>query len=288
MVSINSPWDLKLYNEQREKARKSINSASDAKIFYETYGGNGQLGNWNSPNRNVGKYGYAYNPATHSWEKVSSTGSIGTTQAQTTYNSSSMSNSGGGSASNGGLSQTGVVNSNDSSTSDSKTQAEKDYIEIEFNTLTGQCTVLPSKASMKLKVGDTVKMQGIGKFLSGLFFISEITRTISSDGGYTQTLNLLRNGFGDNLKKGVAKNSSSGTSNGSKDTSKNVTNKFKVGDKVKIVGDNAIYSNASDGVKVPEWVKNEELTVDALSDDGKRARLNPIFSWTYVKYLKRV
>ena len=63
---------------------------------------------------------------------------------------------------------------------------------------------------------------------------------------------------------------------------------FKVGDKVKIVGDNATYANAYDGVKVPNWVKQQVLTVDAISSDGNRARVNPIWSWTYVKYLKLV
>ena len=55
-----------------------------------------------------------------------------------------------------------------------------------------------------------------------------------------------------------------------------------------IVGENATYANASDGVKVPGWVKEQVLTIDALSDDGTRARVNPIWSWTYTKFLKKV
>ena len=67
-----------------------------------------------------------------------------------------------------------------------------------------------------------------------------------------------------------------------------VKTSFTVGDKVKIVGDDAVYSNASDGVKVPDWVKEQILTIDALSSDGTRARLNPIWSWTYTKFLQKV
>lgn len=289
-VTINSAWDAKLYQQQKEKARKSINSAWDAQKYHETYGGNGQSGNWNSPLRNVGAYGYTYNPKTHSWDK--SYGNSSTVKAQTSYSSSSLSNSGGssgGSSSSSALSQTGVVNSNNSATSDSKTSAEKEYIEVEFNTLTGECEIVPNSKSLRLKVGDTVTLKGVGKYLSGLYFISEIKKTISTSDGLKISLVLIRNGFGNSLKKAAPIVVTTPARSEEVNVSKLVVNNsIKVGDKVKIVGSDAVYSNASDGVKVPEWVKQQELTVDALSDDGKRARLLPIWSWTYIKYLKHV
>ena len=293
-VTINSAWDAKLYQQQKEKARKSINSAWDAQKYHETYGGNGQSGNWNSPLRNVGAYGYTYNPKTRSWEK--SYGNTSTVKAQTSYSSSSLSNSGGGSSGGSGgsssssaLSQTGVVNSNNSATSDSKTSAEKEYIEVEFNTLTGECEIVPNSKSLRLKVGDTVTLKGVGKYLSGLYFISEIKKSISISDGLKISLVLIRNGFGNSLKKAAPIVVTTPARSEEVNVSKLVVNNsIKVGDKVKIVGSDAVYSNASDGVKVPEWVKQQELTVDALSDDGKRARLLPIWSWTYIKYLKHV
>lgn len=292
-VTINSAWDAKLYQQQKEKARKSINSAWDAQKYHETYGGNGQSGNWNSPLRNVGAYGYTYNPKTHSWDK--SYGNSSTVKAQTSYSSSSLSNSGrssgssGGSSSSSALSQTGVVNSNNSATSDSKTSAEKKYIEVEFNTLTGECEIVPNSKSLRLKVGDTVTLKGVGKYLSGLYFISEIKKSISTSDGLKISLVLIRNGFGNSLKKAAPIVVTTPARSEEVNVSKLVVNNsIKVGDKVKIVGSDAVYSNASDGVKVPEWVKQQELTVDALSDDGKRARLLPIWSWTYIKYLKHV
>jgi hypothetical protein len=286
-VRINSPWDLKLYNREKETARKKINSASDARHYFETYGGNGQSGNWNNITTNNA---YSYNAITRKWEQASTKKTVNTTAS-----TSSMSNSSGSSSSGGALSQTGVSNSGNSSTSSSRTSAEKDYIEVEFNTLTGSCKILPTKNSIKLKVGETVTLQGIGKYLSGLYFIAGITRTIS-ESGYEMTLQLIRNGFGDSLKKAKANNTTTATkpkaksaNTAKKDTSKNVVNNsFKVGDKVKIVGNDAVYSNASDGVKVPDWVKKETLTIDGLSDDKKRARLTPIWSWTYVKFLKHI
>lgn len=290
-VTINSAWDAKLYQQQKEKARKSINSAWDAQKYYETYGGNGKSGNWNSPLRNVGAYGYSYNPKTRNWDK--SYCNTNTVKVQTSYSSSSFSNSGGGSSggssSSSALSQTGVVNSNNSATSDSKTSAEKDYIEVEFNTLTGECEIVPNSKSLRLKVGDTVTLKGVGKYLSGLYFISEIKKSISTGDGLKISLVLIRNGFGDSLKKAAPIVVTTPARSNEADISKLVVNNsIKVGDKVKIVGSDAVYSNASDGVKVPEWVKQQELTVDALSDDGKRARLLPIWSWTYIKYLKHI
>ena len=105
------------------------------------------------------------------------------------------------------------------------------------------------------------------------------------------SLVLYKIGFGDNLKSTSNSVTTTPANNGRPtevDTTKNVvTTAIKVGSKVKIVGD-AIYSNAHEGVKVPNWVKQEEHTVDALSEDGARARLKEIWSWTYVKYLKLI
>ena len=173
-MGVNSPWDY--YVAQREKARKSINSAWDAKLFLETYGGNNQS---NNSNRNAGKNAYSYNYDTRNWDKLSSSTPT-VTQAQTSYSSSSMSN-------NGALSQTGVSNTGSSANTSSRTNAEKEYIEVEFNTLTGECSVVPTAAAMKLKVSDTIKITGIGKFLSGQFFIAGINRTIDSSGGYSMS-----------------------------------------------------------------------------------------------------
>lgn len=166
--------------------------------------------------------------------------------------------------------------------SPAQTQAESEYIEVEYNTLQGELSIVPTDNSLKMKVGDTIKLKGVGKYLSGLYFVSEIKRTIGSD-GYNQTLTVIKTGFGDSLKK----SSQTDTTTRSDEVSK-TSGDFKVGDKVKIVGDDAVYSNASDGVKVPDWVKEQILTIDALSDDGTRARLNPIWSWTYTKFLQKV
>lgn len=286
-VTINSQWDADVYRAEREKARKHINSAWDAKVFYETYGGNGKLGDWGTPQwaerrSNYGDTYYVYNPSIREWSKFSASSfntkgfkSSATKKAgDISFDKSSL----------GSISQVGVVNRQKDAASDSKTGAEKQYIDIEFNTLVGDMTLIPTKENMKIHTNNTIELRGVGKYLSGLFFVSEVKRTLDANSGYTLSIGLYRNGFGDSLKKAQDFNSSRPTQ---VDNSQNIVQgHFKVGDKVRIVGENAVYSNAHEGVKVPNWVKTQILTIDALSEDGQRARLNPIWSWTYIKFLQ--
>ena len=162
---------------------------------------------------------------------------------------------------------------------DSKTAAEKKYIDIEFNTLVGELTLTSTEKSIRIQVNDTIEISGIGKYLSGLYYVSGVRRSLNKDSGYTHTFTVMKNGFGSSLKKPQANTRK-------KEVTKSGTD-FNTGDSVKIVGDNAVYSNAHDGVKVPKWVKEKTLTVDAVSSDGTRVRLQPINSWTYIKNVQK-
>lgn len=288
-IVINSSWDEKLFKEEREKARKSINSAWDAQVFYETYGGHGESGNWGSKEwaeRNTVKSGwyYSYKPSTRIWEKASlsdfDTEGFLSTAITDSGNLSFAADS------SGILSQVGVVNGQDDAATSSKTSAEKDYIEIEFNTLVGEINLIPTKDNMKIRTNTTINLTGVGKYLSGLYFVSEVRKSMSTD-GYSLTVGLYKNGFGDSLKKNVQYAPRLSDRPIEVDVSDNtISNRFKVGDRVKIVGDTAIYSNAHEGVLVPDYVKDKELVIEQISEDGLRARLSPIFSWTYVKFLQ--
>ena len=165
---------------------------------------------------------------------------------------------------------------------DSQTAAEKKYIEAEFNTLTGEMVLTASEKSIRIKVNDTIQVDGLGSYLSGLYYVTAIRRVLSKDGGYSHSLSLLKNGFGGSLKK------SQEIEETRVEAVPKTAPEIKVGDTVKIVGDNAVYSNASDGVKVPDWVKKKTLTVQQISSDGTRVLLQPIFSWTYLSYVQKV
>ena len=171
---------------------------------------------------------------------------------------------------------------NNSGNTNSKKEAEKEYIEAEFNVLTGEMTLTPTNKSIRIKVKDTIKVEGLGKYLSGLYFVSAVSRTLNADNGYSHSFTLLKNGFSDSVKKAQE------TSTSRKEEVSKQASELKVGDSVKIVGDNAVYSNAHDGVKVPNWVKKKTLTVQKVSDDGTRVLVQPINSWTYIKYVQKV
>ena len=226
------------------------------------------------------KTSYTYDPKTGNWVPTTvSGGSDTTTPSDSTKPTPSDS-------------ATGSVN-NVSSNTNSSEKAEKEYIETEFNVLTGNLTVTPTEKSIRIKINDTIKIEGIGKYLSGLYFVSAITRNLSKDGGYTHSFTLIKNGFGDSIKQAqVTEDTNTGTDIPTEETRPEEVQKepteFKVGDSVKIVGDDAVYSNAHDGVKVPNWVKKKTLTVQQVSSDGTRVLLMPIYSWTYIKYVQKV
>lgn len=167
-----------------------------------------------------------------------------------------------------------------------KAASDKQLIENEYNTLEGELEVVPCLEAMKLKVNDTIQILGIGNFLSGRYFVSKIERILDSDSGLTIRITVIKTGFGDSLKAPVIQENTD--TNGRPEEVEKSTSTFKVGDKVKIVGDNAVYSNAHDGVKIPEWVKKQTHTICEISKDNTRVLLKEIFSWTYTKYIQKV
>lgn len=91
-----------------------------------------------------------------------------------------------------------INSSTNKATTTSSDSAEKEYKEIETNILRGNASVVPNP---KYKAKQTVLMQYLGKNLTGLYFVESVVHTFDS-GGYSQTLDLSRTGFGDSIKKG--------------------------------------------------------------------------------------
>lgn len=89
-----------------------------------------------------------------------------------------------------------------SSNSDKNSSAgavEKKYNNIEMNTLVGTLSFIVTQQTIKLKAGDTVKLNGLGKFLSGNYYVKEVVRQISSN-GYQHSATLIKTDFGNSLK----------------------------------------------------------------------------------------
>ena len=127
-----------------------------------------------------------YDPKTGKWTKNGGGGS-----------SSSKSNKSGSKSSN---SKSGDnLTASSSSKNDSSGQVEKKYNYIEVNTLSGTLNFIVNEDTIKLKAGDTVKLNGLGKYLSGNYYVKDITRQISSS-GYSHSATLIKTDVGSSLK----------------------------------------------------------------------------------------
>lgn len=163
-------------------------------------------------------------------------------------------------------------------------QANKAQAELEYNTLEGDLVLRAKVGVLKITQDTTIELAGVGNYLSGLYYVSAVRYSLDASSGFTMSCTLIKTGFGSSLK---AKPTTPVAAVREEVVEKTAT-AIAVKDSVHIVGNNAVYSNASAGVKVPNWVKQKTLTVQQVSKDGTRALVQPINSWTYLKYLEKV
>lgn len=129
---------------------------------------------------------YSYNENNEKW-------STSTTESFTESSSSDSTqtvNSGEGSSN---------LQANSTDLDSSTGSADKEYNTIEYNTLTGTLNFITTNETIKLKVGDTVELQGLGKYLSGSYYVQDVTRSIDSN-GYSHSCTLIKTDFGNSLK----------------------------------------------------------------------------------------
>ena len=135
--------------------------------------------------------GYTYNPKTGKWTKS-------TTNSDDSSKSNNNNKNKSGNEDN--------LTSNSSDKNDSTGDVEKKYNTIEINTLSGSLSFIVTEETIKLKAGDTVKLNGLGKYLSGNYYVKDITRQISSS-GYSHSATLIKTHFGKSLKVSSSKKS---------------------------------------------------------------------------------
>lgn len=128
---------------------------------------------------------YTYDSTTGKW----------TTSTSDDGSSNSNNNNQNGGNSDGGDNLTTTTSDGESGTGG----VEKEYNDIEINTLEGTLTYIVTKETIKLKAGDTVSLKGLGKYLSGKYYVKEVTRSISSS-GYSHTAVVIKTDFGKSLK----------------------------------------------------------------------------------------
>ena len=136
---------------------------------------------------------YTYDPATGKWTKSVSTDNNSGSNAPSTPNKETSSSG-------------NNLTSSTSDTGSSTGQVEKQYNEIQINTLSGTLNFIVTEETIKLRAGDTVKLEGLGKYLSGNYYVEEVTRTIGSN-GYSHSATVIKTDFGSTLKTKVEKSS---------------------------------------------------------------------------------
>lgn len=145
------------------------------------------------------RYSYTYDPKTKKWILNSET-YVEDSEITPTNSTDSGTDYFNDNESDGTLSST-------STDSDSSVGVvEKQYNQIQLNTLSGQLAYIPNEKTIKLKAGDTVLLTGLGKYLSGRYYVKEITRTVNGN-GYSHSATVIRTDFGDKLKLETNKDS---------------------------------------------------------------------------------
>lgn len=148
---------------------------------------------------------YTYDPSVGNWtENTTTSGGSSSSGGSSGGSSSSSSNSYGNSYGNSNSTHTpyyggGNLTYSSSDKTSSTGQVEKEYNEIQINTLTGTLNFIVTEETIKLTAGDTVKLEGLGKYLSGDYFVEEVTRSVGSN-GYTHSATVIKTDFGDTLK----------------------------------------------------------------------------------------
>ena len=132
---------------------------------------------------------YTYDPKTGKWTHNTS----GTSTSKQSSNGSSNSSSPPKSSGSSNLSSKST--NSDSSSGDVETK----YNTIEYNTLEGTLNYIATEETIKINPGDTIRLEGLGNTLSGLYYVQDVTRSVSSS-GYSHSATLIKTDFGSSLK----------------------------------------------------------------------------------------
>lgn len=150
---------------------------------------------------------YTYNPKTGKWTHNKATSNSSSKSGGSSQKSSSSASSGGKQSSNTSSSSKGSnLTATNPSENTSTGSTEKKYNTIEINTLEGNLQFIVTNETIKLNAGDTVKLLGLGKYLSGDYYVKEVDRQIGSN-GYEHSAVCIRTDFGDRLKLSTSQES---------------------------------------------------------------------------------
>ena len=140
-------------------------------------------------------------------------------------------------------------------------KAEKQKNKSEYYTLSGNLSVLPTVKNIQIKTAQTLKLCGFGKWLSGKYYVSSITRRIDGSNGYSEDMEVLNPDF----RKQIKKNTSV------KKKAKKKKNKKKKQNQTKMLRLNKSANTAnmmSAGTYESDYEKDENVRVYVVNSTG--------------------
>lgn len=142
---------------------------------------------------------YTYNPQTKKWTKTTNSKRTKTTSSKSSSSKVHQRKRAVPRKAVPRKSSSGNLSGSGKSKNTSSGSATKKYNNIEVKTLQGQLNYIVTEETIKLKSGDTVRLKGLGGFLSGKYYVKEVNRLLSSQ-GYSHSAVLIKTDFGDSLK----------------------------------------------------------------------------------------
>lgn len=138
---------------------------------------------------------YYYDPKTGTWKPQTSSGSSSSTGGSPANTGSSVGGSSGGKV-------TSPPSSPSTSTGSTSPQhaVDTEVQNVEYDMLNGELVLHVTQETIKIKIMDTIEIQGVGRFLSGFYYVAAIKRSISSS-AYAHTLTVVKTEFGKSMKK---------------------------------------------------------------------------------------
>lgn len=133
-----------------------------------------------------------YDAKTHKWVKTADTSN--STSRGRNANTKSGDDSG--------------LTSNNTNKKSAKGKTSKKINKKTIRTLEGSLNYLANENTIKIHPRDTIRLDNLGKYLSGKYYVSEVVRTISTS-GYSQSATVLKTNFRKSLKI-VAKKTTKG------------------------------------------------------------------------------
>lgn len=70
----------------------------------------------------------------------------------------------------------------------------------EIISLEGELVLRMNSKTVRIRIGDTIKLEGLGPYLSGLYYVTTVSKTLDSS-GYNQTLSVMKMNTGKTLKE---------------------------------------------------------------------------------------